>query len=1352
MRITSVFSLVGIYCLTVGIGSAAPAPQLIWDPLNNGGTTAGNGNWDTTAGNAVWWNGASDVVWSQTSTTAGLNGATFNGPDAAPGTYAVSLDSSQIAVTNNLYINNNGYVFSGANAIYICTTNTLSVAAGKTVTFNCNMAGSGTSPYWVLGSGATVNVTGNLTASQQVRLAGAAGSAINLSGVINNPGIVFVLTQVNVTNGALTPSSSFYIGYPATINGTSYSSGALTVSGSSTVATFNGNVFIIGRSGGSGTLAVQDGTVNIGTSTTARNLAIVYDANANGNATVNVSGGVLNVGTAGQLASQIAFFDTGSSLASETGVLTQSGGTINAWGGIVIGLGGGVGSATLTQSGGILYVGANGITRGGSYTGPFSIALSGGTVGALATWSSSVPMTLGTAGGNTIFQCADNNGTPHNITLSGALTDKGGGAGLSVTGGGTLTLSGTNKYAGTTAVSNGTLAVVTGAFSMTSGPVLLDGSTGSPALAMQVTEPGEDWSVGALTVQNGSPALAFQFGSLPPSPLVAPIQVAGNVVFTTTPTVTVGGTAIAEGTYPLIAYTGSLTGALPGSGMITWSGGSASAGTIVNIGKTICLQVTSSSITPVYWDGGNSAWDFTSKNWLLAGVGADYADGDAVIFDDSGGSSPISVALNTTINPLSVTFNNSAKNYVISGSGSISGSASVSLVGSGTVTLSGANSYNGGTTINGGQLNINNGGTGSASPIGTGTLTINGGAIDNTSGSDVTLQAWIPETWNNNFTYAGSANNFNTGAANVLITGNIAVNVGAEDLVVAGQISDGGSGYQLTKTGNGVLTLPGNNFLGGGFVLASGQVNINNSAAGGQSVFTIDNGTTIDNTSGGPLTLGQSSYIWAGSFNFIGTTNLSLGAANVSIPNGLGNITVNIVSNTLTTVGVVANNNTEVIKTGNGTWALTGATSSSQSLGLVVNAGEVTLGNTGGQAITGGNNVGLTVQSNALVQEENNYQIHSDTKNVPLPVNLSGGVWDLNGWNENVDELSISSGGTLRNSATLLNGSGAASSTSTLDTVSGYTAMLSGTNCQFDVTASDGVLNFDGVLGGSGSLVKIGLGVLNLASNNTYTGNTVISNGTLALPGAGSLANTAGIQLFPNTALDLSGNTNSQTLTLQSGQVLSGFGAVTGMVVSVSGATVAPGSASTIGTLTVGGPGDAGASALGGTTVMKLNAGNQTSDQLSVAGSLTYGGTLVLTNLAGTLAPGKTFTLFQAAGGLNGTFNSIIPSRPGAPGFGLVWNTNNMATTGALSVVAASVPPPAAITNVGYSISGGMVTIKGTNGVPNEPYVLLESTNVALQPLSTWTTVATGNYDANGNFSVSITPSSTPEYFVIWTQ
>src|SRR5207237_471630 len=126
-------ALLGLFCLTFGISRTSATP-LIWDPSKDGSGTAGSGNWDTTAGNNVWYNGTSDVLWSQTGTTTPTQGATFNGPDAAPGTYVVSVDVGQMAVTN-LNINSSGYTFSGPSGIYLGTMDFLSVAAGKTVTF-----------------------------------------------------------------------------------------------------------------------------------------------------------------------------------------------------------------------------------------------------------------------------------------------------------------------------------------------------------------------------------------------------------------------------------------------------------------------------------------------------------------------------------------------------------------------------------------------------------------------------------------------------------------------------------------------------------------------------------------------------------------------------------------------------------------------------------------------------------------------------------------------------------------------------------------------------------------------------------------------------------------------------------------------------------------------------------------------------------------------------------------------------------------------------------------------------------------------------------------------------------------
>jgi autotransporter-associated beta strand protein len=181
-------------------------------------------------------------------------------------------------------------------------------------------------------------------------------------------------------------------------------------------------------------------------------------------------------------------------------------------------------------------------------------------------------------------------------------------------------------------------------------------------------------------------------------------------------------------------------------------------------------KATLTTTANLYWTGlaGNGgAWSTgttsSGKNWALAASSstADYAEGDAVSFDDRVGAASATVTLGQNVNPRSVTFNNSgAVSYTItSGTHSygIGGTTSLTLNGVGTVTLLTNNTYSGATTINAGTLRIgggsttgsiagnvvNNGalvfnrsnaysfgyaisGTGSVSKWGTGTLTLSG--------------------------------------------------------------------------------------------------------------------------------------------------------------------------------------------------------------------------------------------------------------------------------------------------------------------------------------------------------------------------------------------------------------------------------------------------------------------------------------------------------------------------------------------------------------------------------------------------------------------------------------------------
>jgi hypothetical protein len=62
------------------------------------------------------------------------------------------------------------------------------------------------------------------------------------------------------------------------------------------------------------------------------------------------------------------------------------------------------------------------------------------------------------------------------------------------------------------------------------------------------------------------------------------------------------------------------------------------------------------------------------------------------------------------------------------------------------------------------------------------------------------------------------------------------------------------------------------------------------------------------------------------------------------------------------------------------------------------------------------------------------------------------------------------------------------------------------------------------------------------------------------------------------------------------------------------------------------------------------------------------------------------------------------------------------------------------------------MAIRGTNGLPNEPFVLLESTNVTAN-LTNWVAVLTTNFDGSGNFNVSVSATNSPrEFFAIWEQ
>jgi autotransporter-associated beta strand protein len=173
-------------------------------------------------------------------------------------------------------------------------------------------------------------------------------------------------------------------------------------------------------------------------------------------------------------------------------------------------------------------------------------------------------------------------------------------------------------------------------------------------------------------------------------------------------------------------------------------------------------------------------------------------------------------------------------------------------------------------------------------------------------------------------------------------------------------------------------------------------------------------------------------------------------------------------------------------------------------------------------------------------------------------------------------------------------------------------------------------------IGGSGSLVKNNSSTLVLSGANTFTGATTINGGTLLV----------------------NGSVGSGAMKVAGGQ-LAGNGTIGGLLTVQSGGTLSPGSG--IGTLTVN---NGVALQSGSTTWMEISKTQNANDQLVVSGALTYGGTLVVSNVSGTFAAGDSFKVFQA-GAIAGSFGSV--SLP-ALSAGLGWNTANL-NSGVIGVI-----------------------------------------------------------------------------------
>jgi len=235
-----------------------------------------------------------------------------------------------------------------------------------------------------------------------------------------------------------------------------------------------------------------------------------------------------------------------------------------------------------------------------------------------------------------------------------------------------------------------------------------------------------------------------------------------------------------------------------------------------------------------------------------------------------------------------------------------------------------------------------------------------------------------------------------------------------------------------------------------------------------------------------------------------------------------------------------------------------------------------------------------------------------------------------------------------------------------------------------------------GILEGGLTVNCGGPSTMTLLATNTYSGPTTVTGGTLLVDG--------GIA--------------AGAVTVESGATLGGNGTIGGPTTIQSGATLEAGSASAVGMLGVL---DLLTLNPGSYTTLRIDAATAANDVVAGPIVITYGGTLTVKNLAGTLALGDSFQLFSASS-YSGNFAATdLPALPA----GLAWNWTP--TNGTLAVVTAAASGPAftgAPTLTGASFT---MSFTGTSG---NGYTVLMTTNLTV-PLADWTALTSGTFGAN---------------------
>jgi len=752
------------------------------------------------------------------------------------------------------------------------------------------------------------------------------------------------------------------------------------------------------------------------------------------------------------------------------------------------------------------------------------------------------------------------NNTLGGLTISSGIVNN---TSTSVTklGAGLLTIDAANTYTGGTTVAAGTLKLsgagtlgpVDASVAVNSGAVLdLNGTNQSITFAAgngvgtAANNSGGGTSVLTLKATTVTDAgfLTIADSTSTPGGKVA-VVVANNMQIPSNLNSYSGGTTVNAGAFFYLNFSSTLgagTGpiSLPASGAST----SLSSGLLVDGGGTYANDISGAGY--VHNNSGSAAVATLTGNVTTSGNFNVRVAGAGFNFAGSGSSS-----VSGNIGPAGAS-NVFGPNTTVSG-------AVVVKSGTGTLTLSGTNAYTGSTTINGGTLRINSAGgaipnaglvtladasgvnfevlatetigalagggaSGGAVSIDPAqTLTLSSGTqtyAGTISGAGVLTNGGAVQTLNGVLSHTGGVN-VTTGTLTLGNAGNTYSGATAISAATAGIIVSANGALGATGTGNGT-SVGANGVLGfsGGITYSTAETVSGSGPGTTPSGIVAGNRGFIQSVSGnntfaGNIELAADGVSRIGTqdgaqLNLTGTISQASGITTASVLFRAGNLNGDFV--TLSNAGNSFGGDSSVF---------TSLAVAGQYTGLRIGVDNAHPTNLTVQNFSSASGISTALDLNGNDQALNGLSsggagslnvINLDTVNAST-LTLNPTVDKNSG--ANIVILGGSPGGTALGAINLVKDGAFNQTLSGVNTYTGTTTINAGTLTinEGSIASSSGIVNnaalvynlttnartYANVISGSGTLTKSGTNTLTLSGANTYTGNTVVSAGTLAL-------------------------------------------------------------------------------------------------------------------------------------------------------------------------------------------------------------------------------------------------------------